>query len=69
MAFNSASGGTIRPGGPEKGKKTGEYWAAVQADLNAQSKEIEKKSKNSQAGSVGSKKARKAKPIKKSDFI
>ncbi len=65
--FTSATGGTIRPGGPSKGKKTNEYWGAVQADLTKQIGEVTAKGKKPDGGAKG--KTVKATNIKKSDFI
>lgn len=42
----SATGGTIRPGGPNKGRKTNEYMAEVEKDLLKQAKELNKGKKN-----------------------
>jgi hypothetical protein len=45
----SATGGTIRPGGENKGRKTGEFWGAVEKDLLEQSKKLNKGKKNFKA--------------------
>lgn len=40
--FSSAGGGTVRPGGENKGRKSNEYWNEVEKELQRVAKELNK---------------------------